>query len=167
MKKAALVILMFCLLFSGCKSQKTVSFVTKGIEFDLKVAYGETNYDLSVTIDNGGCMTADVNSPEQIKGMKLKLNKFETVAEYKDLQYTYNDEEFTGNNPIIMVHSILSDLSDKQLSLKDGENCVVEDEFSGEEYEFVFSPSGLPIKFSMQSKNLSIVFYNVTVLYKE
>ena len=164
MKKAALVIRMFCLLFSGCKSEKNVLPITKGIKFDLKVNYGEADYDLSVVIDNGGCMKAVINSPEQIKGMKINVNKFETVSEYKNLKYTHNDEKFTGNNPIIMLHSILSDLGDKELPLKEGENCVVQDKYSGKEYELVFSPSGLPIRFSMNSENLGIVFYNVTVL---
>ena len=164
MKKAALVVIMFCFLFSGCKSEKTVSPITKGIKFDLKVNYGKANYDVSVIIDNGGCMEALINSPDKISGMKITANKFETVSEYKNLKYTYNDEEFTRNNPIIMVYNILSDLSDKQLPLKEGENCVEKDEFSSKEYEFVFSPSGLPISFNMNSENLNIVFCDVIVL---
>lgn len=164
MRKAAFVLVLFCLVLSGCNSPKTVSPVTKGIKFDLKAAYGETDYDLSVAIDNGGCMKAVINSPAEIKGMKLNVNNFETIAEYKDLKHIYNSEEFADNNPIITVHRILSDLSDKQLPLKEGENCIVEDRFSGKEYEFIFSPSGLPISFNMNAESLSIVFHNVTVL---
>ena len=76
MKKAASLILVFCFLFSGCRSQKTVSLVTKGIKFDLKIAYGGADYEASVLIDNGGCMEAVINSPEKIKGMKITSNKF-------------------------------------------------------------------------------------------
>ena len=164
MKKAAFILLMFCFLISGCKSQKTVAPVTKGIEFDLKVTYGEADYDLSVTIDNGGCMKAFVNSPEKISGMKITANKFETVAEYKDLMYTYNDEEFITGNPIITLYNVLSNLSNEQLPLKNGENCIVKNKISDKEYEFVFSPSGLPISLNINSENLNAVFYNVTVL---
>ena len=155
---------MFCFLLSGCKSEKTVSPIMKGIKFNLKVNYGEANYDVSVIIDNGGCMEALVNSPDKISGMKITANKFETASEYKNLKYTHNDERITENNPIVMVHNILSDLSNKQLPLKDGENCVVEEKFSGKEYEFVFSPSGLPISFNMNSENLNIVFCDVSIL---
>ena len=167
MKKATSLILVFCFLFSGCKSQKTASLVTKGIKFDLKIAYGEADYEASVLIDNGGCMEAVINSPEKIKGMKITSNKFETKVEYKDLKYTYNEEEFTGYNPIITVYNALSHLSDTKLPLKEGENCIVEGELLKEKYEFVFSPSGLPISFNMNSKNLGVVFCNVTVLKKE
>ena len=167
MKRATSLILLFCFLFSGCKSQKTVSFVTKGIKFDLKVAYGEADYEATVSIDNGGCMEAVINAPEKIKGIKITSDKFETKAEYKDLKHTYNEEGFAGDNPIITVYNVLSNLSDMKLPLKEGENCVVEGELSKDKYEFVFSPSGLPISFNMSSKNLSVVFCNVAVLKKE
>lgn len=158
--------LAFCFLLCGCNTQKTATPVTKGIEFTLNVSFGETKYDVSTRIDNGGCMDATVNLPEAIKGMKIISNKFETSAEYNNLNYTYNEDEFTGENCIVTIYNILSSLSDEQLPLKNGENCVVVGKYAGDKYDFVFSPSGLPIELNIETKNLKAVFSDICIRNK-
>lgn len=164
MKKLALLIFVTFFLLSGCNTTKTVTPVTKGIEFTLKVTSKDAEYNISAIIDNGGCMEATVNSPEAIKGMKITSNKFETLAEYKNLKYTYNEEEFSGDNYIITVYNILSSLEDKDLSFKNGENCLIADKYLGEKYEFIFSPAGLPIELNIDSKKLKVLFNDITII---
>ena len=146
------------LFFSGCNTSKTVTPVTKGIEFTLNVTAKESKYDITAVIDGGGCIEATVNSPETIKGMKITSNKFETLAEYKNLKYTYNEDEFSGDNYIITVYNILSSLENKKLSIESCENCSISDRYSGEKYDFTFSPAGLPIELNVESKNFKAVF---------
>ena len=164
MKKAALLTLVVCLFICGCSNAKTVSPVTKGIKFTLNAISDESEYNVSVLIDKGGCMDATVKSPEILNGMKITANNFETSTEYKDLKYTYNEDDFAGNNLLIAVFSILSSCEKKQLLLENGENCVINDKYLGEKYEFTFSPSGLPIKLSIPSRNLEAVFSDVGVV---
>lgn len=164
MKKAALLVLVICLFVCGCKNTKAVSPVTKGIRFTLNITSGEFKYNVSVVIDKGSCLDATVKSPETLNGMKITANNFETSTEYKDLKYTYNEDMLVGNNSVITVYNILSSLSDKQLPLKDGENCVIKGNVLTEEYEFTFSPSGLPISLNINSENFSAEFADTTVL---
>lgn len=164
MRKIALLMFAIVFLLCGCNMQKTVSPVTKGIKFTLNITCGETKYNIAAHIDKGGCMEAVVNSPKEIKGMKITSNRFETLSEFKNLKYTYNEDEFSGDNYIIMVYNILSSLENKKLSFKNGENCVLNGSFSGEKYIFVFSPSGLPIELNMDSKDLKAEFNDIGII---
>lgn len=156
--------LILCFLLCGCNTRKNVSPITKGIKFNLNISCGENNYDVSALIDNGDCMNATVNSPKSIKGMKITSNKFETLSEYKNLKYTYSDAAFSGENYVVMVYNILRALGDKQLTLKNGENCVLNGKYLGEEYSFTFSPSGLPIELNIKSKNLKAAFNDIGII---
>ena len=164
MKKIALLMLTFIFLLSGCSNAKTVTPITKGIEFTLNIDSGGAIYNVSSTIDNGGCLDATVNSPEAIKGMKITSNSFETLSEYKNLKYTYNEDEFSGNNIVVMVYNILSSLENKQFPSKDGENCLITGKYSDENFDFIFSPSGLPIELNIESKDLKVLFKDVTII---
>ena len=164
MKRLALLILVISFLLCGCNTRKNVSPVTKGIKFTLNIYCGETNYDVSALIDNGNCMNATVSFPEAIKGMKITSNKFETLAEYKNLKYTYNEDAFSGESYVVTVYNILRALGDKQLTLKNGENCVLDGKYLGEEYSFTFSPSGLPIELNIESKNFKAVFNDIGII---
>ena len=95
------------ILLCGCKGEKTITPITKGLEFTLVVTCDKTSYDISAVVDQGGCLKAKVNSPKVISGMEIYCNKFETLAKYRQLEYNYNEDEFAGNNCVVAVYNIL------------------------------------------------------------
>ncbi len=165
MKRAIISALIFVSFLCGCgKSTQTATPITKGISFTADVTYYNECYTCDVNVDESGIMSAEVTSPDELKGVKLKFDGENVTAEYLGLTYTLKTDTMPLGNVALSIYNAFTDVSENSLlAERDDGNCVIENEINGEKYEFTFSPSGLPLELKIPSKEFKVVFNNVTI----
>lgn len=153
------------LFLCGCGTVNEVTPVTDGISFDAVMEYYNEKYECSVNIDDDDIMTATVTSPEDIKGLKLKFDGEKVSAEFMGLVYEPKTGAFPMGNAVKTVYDVITEIDDEQTAkaTPDGKNCKLEGKMNGKEYEFYFSPAGLPLSLEIPDEAFKITFNNVTV----
>lgn len=153
------------LFLCGCGTVNEVTPVTDGISFDAVMEYYNEKYECSVNIDDDDIMTATVTSPEDIKGLKLKFDGEKVSAEFMGLVYEPKTGSFPMGNAVKTVYDVITEIDDEQTAkaTPDGKNCKLEGKMNGKEYEFYFSPAGLPLSLEIPDEAFKITFNNVTV----
>ena len=168
MRKISICVLMCVIMlagFVGCGGEKEVKPVLKGISFVAKITYYNEQYECDTQIDNNGKMTICVNDPDDLKGLKLTFSSEKIIAEYLGLTYTPKIDKMPFGNITKMIYLTLENISKENLGAKSKEsNCVIKGECQNREYEFEFSPSGLPLSLKIPNENFKIEFCDVNVL---
>lgn len=157
-------VFLIAFLFCGCASKSDTVPILKGIEFKSKIKYYNENYECNTMIDQSGVMVIEVLSPESIEGMKLTLEPSKITAEYKGITYTPKTQTMPACNVAQIIYNVFEDVANniETLSLKE-ENCVVNGKIDENEYDFTFSPSGLPLKLEISDMGFDMIFENVTI----
>ena len=165
MKRAVISVLILIMFLCGCGSKnKTAVPVTKGVSFTADVTYYNECYTCDVVVDENGVMTATVTYPEELSGVKLMFDGENVTAEYLGLTYTLKTDTMPLGNVALSIYNVFAHIAENGLTAEQDEsNCIIENEIDGEEYEFVFAPSGLPLELKMPDKELNVIFNNVTV----
>ncbi|MBQ8203743.1 MAG: hypothetical protein IJZ75_05625 [Clostridia bacterium] len=165
MKRAVISVVILILFLCGCGgSKKTATPVTKGISFTADVTYYNECYTCEVNVDEAGLMSAEVISPDELKGVKLKFDGENVTAEYLGLTYTLKTDTMPLGNVALSIYKVFTDIANNGLSAEySEENCLIENKVDGEKYEFCFSPAGLPLSLKIPNKEFLVIFSNVAI----
>ena len=154
-----LVLLLLC----GCADNKTVAPVLDNISFTAQIDYGDNEFVGNATLSND-TINLTVTEPQEIKDLILKLDKNGVTAEFKGVTYTPDINSLPQGAIAQVLYNVLNDIAASQdTAICDEENCVIKNKINGYDYEFTFSPSGLPISLEIDDLDLEIKFKNVTV----
>ncbi|MBQ8268043.1 MAG: hypothetical protein IJZ21_06655 [Clostridia bacterium] len=163
MFKKLFVLSFALLLLCGCADNKTVTPVLDNISFTAQIDYGDSEFVGNATLSND-TLNLTITEPQEIKDLILKLDKNGVAAEFKGVTYTPDINSLPQGAIAQVLYNILNDIAASQDTAICGEeNCVIENKINGYDYEFTFSPSGLPISLEIDDLDLEIKFKNVTV----
>lgn len=158
--KIAFCLALVCMLC--CCGKKTgVKPQLTDITFDAEAEYDGVEYLCSVQTDSELNMEINVNSPQELSGMIVKLSDGKLTVEYKGMTYAPENGEKTGGIVNNLYRAVIDSAEEKAV-YKDGNNCVISGESDGFKYDFFFSPTGLPLYLNM-GDGLCVQFNNVTV----
>lgn len=155
------VLLLLISFFCGCNQHNQVAPIVDNISFTANIDYEKQNYICEVSIVNS-VLKLTVNSPRNINGLTFVVDKNVTEAKLNDISYSCNTSQLSCDNIAEIIYKILIDVTDKTIIDKE-KNCIICDSLSGNNYEFVFSPSGLPLSLNVIELDLYIKFSNVVV----
>ena len=153
-----LVLLLLC----GCGKPKAVTPALDNISFIAEIDYGDTEFAANASIAED-TLNLVVTKPQEIKDLTLNITKNGVTAEFKGVTYTPNINSIPGGAIAQVLYDILNDIAGNKTANCDEENCEIEGSVNGYQYEFTFSPSGLPISLQIDDLDLEIEFKNVTV----
>lgn len=162
MFKKLLAFPLVLLLLCGCAEQKTVTPALDNISFTAEIDYGDTEFAANASITDGA-LNLVVTKPQEIKDLILNITKNGVTAEFKGVTYTPDTNTIPVGSVAQVLYDILNDIGGNKKANCNQENCEIEDSVNGYSYEFVFSPSGLPISLQIDDLDLEIEFKNVTV----
>lgn len=150
------------LLLCGCAEQKAVTPVLDNISFTAEIDYGDNEFAANATLAEDA-LNLVVTKPQEIKDLTLDITKNGVTAEFKGVTYTPEISSLPEGAIAQVLYNILNDIAGNKTANCDEENCVIKSQVNGYEYEFTFSPSGLPISLQIGDLDLEIKFKNVTV----
>lgn len=151
------------LLLCGCAQKTTATLTTDNISFTAEIDYGDTEFTADVTLEQDA-LNLVVNEPQEIKGLILNFTKNGATAEFKDVTYTPDINTLPQGAIVQVLYDVLNDVTASQnKAVCNEENCIINGKVNYYEYEFTFSPSGLPISLEIDDIDLDIKFKNVTV----
>lgn len=152
-----LVILSLC----GCSKPETTRPTLNNITFTAQIDYNECRYVCNVDVSDD-IFNLVILEPKEIKDLILKIDKTSLVAEFMGVKYALDINSFPQCSLIRIVYDVFNDAANKECSFKN-ENCKIVGKVSEYDYEFLFSPSGLPLSLEIKNLNLKIIFNNVIV----
>ena len=160
LKKFLILPLLFCII-CGCSQKRQVKPILNNIAFTALADYNSDKYNVDATITDGA-LNLIVNEPEKIKGFVLQIDKNNVKAEYKGISYDSDIDSLPQAAIARLLFNIVDDISDKNL-ICSNENCEIIGEVDDIQYNFIFSPAGLPLSLNIEDINLKIEFSNVTL----
>ena len=162
MFKKLLAFPLVLLLLCGCGKPKAVTPALDNISFIAEIDYGDTEFAANASIAEN-TLNLVITKPQEIKDLTLNITKNGATAEFKGVTYTPNINSIPGGAIAQVLYDILNDIAGNKTANCDEENCEIEGSINGYQYEFTFSPSGLPISLQIDDLDLEIEFKNVTV----
>ena len=159
--KKILVLLLAILSLCGCTVSKTVSPILDNILFTVNIDYAQDKYvaDASIVDDT---LNLVIREPEIISCLSLGFDENGLSAEFKGIKCTSEVDSLPQSAIIQVLYNVINDAVNKQL-VYDDTNCRITGKVNEYKYEFVFSPSGLPLKIEIEDFDLLFYFSNVSL----
>lgn len=163
MIKRLFVLPLVLLLLCGCSERKSVTPVLNNISFTAEIDYGDAEFMANVELTQDA-LNLVVTEPQEIKDLTLNIAKNGVTSEFKGATYSPDISSLPEGAIVQVLYDVLTDISASQnTTVCDEENCEIKGRVNGYEYEFTFSPTGLPISLEIDDLNLEIKFKNVTI----
>jgi len=159
-KKLLFIPLLILIFLSGCKSTEEKKPVTSGLEFEAEAEYNSKDYLLKVVITDSENIKAEVKKPANLSGLKVTYEDKKVKCEYLGITYEPKTEVPLNSITDIMF-SCISNLDNGEI--KEDGNYILNGTVENFDYEYTYSPLGLPISLDVPDKNLKINFKNVSL----
>ena len=161
MKKLIVLSVIALLICCGCSKTNTTTPILDNISFTAQINYDKQEYVCDVVITES-VLNIVVSEPEQIKGLTVKVDKNGTMAEFMGISYTPDLNSLPQGAVAQVLFSVLEDAAEKS-AVYVNENCEIDGNVNGYEYDFTFSPSGLPLSLVIEDLDLEINFNNTAL----
>lgn len=161
MKKILVLPLMFVFL-CGCSKKSTVAPIVNDISFEAEIEYDESQFICDVIIEEN-VFDITVTEPQNISGLRFVLSGDEVTVDFEGILYSKAIDDLSDNSVSKILFKVFSDINNGKFAEYDGENCKISGKTDDYEYDFTFSPSGLPIDLEIDDLDLIIDFKNVTL----
>lgn len=152
MKRILVISACLLVLLCGCKKAKKEN-VTNGISFLAEISIKEKEFTINGSVDKTGALTANVLSPETIKGLQIYADKEKAYLEFMGLKYENNISKYPISN---IVNLILSSL-DEDTSQTDKKTGNIK----GYDYILLFDENGYPEKLQIEELDITVEFKDV------
>lgn len=162
MLKKLLVLPLILLTLCGCSKSRKTTPILQNISFMAEIIYGEDEFICDAFVSDDALKLV-INEPVEIKDLTLITNKNGVTVEFKGISYSPDINSLPQGALAKVLFDVLNDISNNDSLVCDDENCKITGRLDGYEYEFIFSPSGLPISLYIDQIDLKIDFKNVTV----
>ncbi len=149
------------LMLCSCSKIETTKPILNDITFTVQIDYNNTQYICNADVTNDA-LNLVILEPQEIKDLTLKIDRNVLTTKFKDIEYTPDKNTLPQGTVIWILYDVFNNVAVKECSFSD-ENCKISGKVDECEYEFVFSPSGLPLSLEIDDLDLKIIFNNVIV----
>lgn len=148
-----------CILCS-CDGAKDILLQTGSYSGTCSVIFGDSAYDMTVEVGEGGNMTAVFSSPAELAGLKFCFAGEEFTLSYQEMNWTGNSEDFPSASAVTAIRNAFvavgrSGAAAQQTS--DGLYMLQGSCDSGD-YKFSFNADGSPHALTIESIELQTAF---------
>lgn len=159
--KKAICVFMIVLCLCSCSKGETEPELL-GITFTAQLQFYNEAYVFEGKLLEDATLEMLLKEPEELKDLKLTVNDNGIKAEYKGLIYEANEATMPFSRVVQNFYSPLIAIANDK-TLKADQNGEINGEFGGEKCSLLVSPTGLPQKFKLKSKQLELNFYSISV----
>lgn len=152
--------LLMLLTLAGCGEAEEVDTKLVGISFDADIEYEDYECECSIKAYGGGVFSCTVTKPETISGTTVTYDGEETAVTYMGMTYKPS-AKIPTENVAEMLSNVVKNTAPAQ---KDGEEYKVYGKTGGYDYVLTVSETGLPLRLTCPSADLSVEFTNVKII---
>ena len=156
-----LALLFICLC--GCSKSTKAKPILNNISFVAEIDYGKEKFVCNTEISDD-VIKLVVKEPIEIEDLCLTISQNGAEAELKGVTYTTDSDTLPKGSVIKILYNLIKDISENKSADCDDENCKITGKSDDYKYDFIYSPSGLPISLEIEELDLKIEFKNVTVI---
>ena len=160
MKKLFALLLIFLCLCS-CNGKEIKPQLSE-ISFTAELSYFNEVYIFDGEIKKDGRLIANMKEPSELSDLKLTVTPKGITADYKGLSYTANEATMPFSKIMSDFYGAVAELS-KSEKLKTDKNGEAVGEIGDTGYTLVLSPTGLPQSLALDTKHITVKFYNLSV----
>ena len=156
MKKSIIIFVVFIILiFSGCKKNDSIKMISTNFTSVVDIMHNNNNYKFKYIYNtDGDYKFLSINQP-----VDIDLIFEDGVYTLQNLNLKSNvNEEFIENSPLFIINSIIND----------SKNILITQDYNGifnyygtskyGEYKLRLDNKGLPLKLSVESQGITVVF---------
>ena len=151
------------LIFCGCSQTRGVTPVLDNLSFTANVKYDKSSYVCDATVTEG-VLNLVVKEPREIKGFTLTVDKNGTQAKFNDAEIALDTSTMPQGAVAQVLFDVVNDANTKETTERMDGNYEIIGNVNNNNYNFVFSPTGLPISLKIENIDFEIEFQNVTVI---
>lgn len=160
MKKLICIFIIALCLCSCSKVETQPKLLSTTFTAELEFYNEEYVFDGELLED--ATLKISVKEPEELKDLYITVTDDVMKAEYKGLTYEANAATLPFSRVIGQFYSPLKAIATDK-TLKADKKGEINGEFGGEKCSLIVSPTGLPQKFEIKSKQLNLRFYNISI----
>lgn len=162
MKLKLALMVSLCFIVCGCTTQKTDSPKLVDIEFTVQILRDEKEYScFGSFIDDE--LKLIMESPDTIKDTTIVFKDQMVCVEYLGLETKTPISDFPQNDTSLILYKIINSLGDGEGKRNDDKNYIISGKIEERDFEFMLSPSFLPISICVPELNLNLQFSDVTL----
>lgn len=162
MLKKLLVLPLVLLLLCGCTNRKKVEPILNNISFNAEIKYDDNKYVVNASVKDDA-LNIVVIEPNRIKDLTFVIDKNGATAKFGGVEFVPRISSLPQGAVVNIFYKIINDINNIKTADYCGDNCVVESSVDNIEYNFKFSPSGLPISLNIDEFDVEIIFKKVTI----
>ena len=121
---------------------------------------------MNTVLSEDGTVKGTVTAPETLKGAVFTAKDDEVTLEFHGIAYTKKIDDYPVTSVITSLCGIINDAKNGNLEGSGADNRRISGKCKGLEYEFWFTPSGLPLKLSVPETDTVIVFSDTAITEK-
>lgn len=160
MKKLICVFIIALCLCSCAKAETQPKLLSTTFTAELEFYNEEYVFDGELLED--ATLKISVKEPEELKDLNITVTDEGMKAEYKGLTYEANAATMPFSRVISQFYLPLKSIATDK-TVKADKNGEINGEFASEKCSLIISPTGLPQKFEIKSKQLKLSFYNISI----
>ncbi len=168
MKKAVLILISFCLVFSGCNGYNKipdVTAVTSGISFIAKLSYMENHYDYSVTIKENGVTEMKYISKSKETGIDYIFKKDTVIYSYDGLSHKTDISDLEDGSVSDFIYTVFRETEKLRNNvIYKNQNYYIKGETDKYKFKIFLGQTGLPIKIIDTKMGVSVVIKSPSLI---
>lgn len=114
MKKIFSVIMLICLLFSGCKMKEYTPVIPSAFKNEAVVYTGDFSFNCEICKTQSSVYVTVTST--NAKGMKMEYNGSELSFTYDDFSYSLDAKEFEKSNVAVIVYDVFDYINSSEQS---------------------------------------------------
>lgn len=168
MKKFSLILISFCLLFTGCNGynkSSAVTVVTTELSFIAKLNYMNNSFDYSVTINENGDTAMKYISNSGEIGTDYIFQKDTVTYCYNSLEYKTDISSIPSSSVADFIYIVFREIDGlKNNVCYKNQQYYIKSETDKYKFKIILGQTGLPIKITDSQKEISVEIKKPTLL---
>lgn len=158
---------LICIVFAvlslcGCAEKRSsVTPVLKGISFNAEITCYNECYNAFCSVSEDGVISAEVTSPDELKGLKFTVSGGEIKTEFDGISETDKLKELPVCGAYTAMLGALCDAMNGDYPvINDGNELFVNADTENGKYRLNIAPTGLPLLLEMPDEDFKTEFFD-------
>lgn len=168
MKKTFLLLMSFCLIFSGCNGynkSSDVTVVTSGLSFIAKLSYLDNNFDYSVIINENGETEIKYISKSGDTGTDYIFKNDTVIYSHNGLEYKTDISAIPDSSTADFIYTVFKEAENiKNNVIYKNQQYYINGETKKYKFKIFLGQTGLPIKITDSKMGISVIIQNPTLI---
>lgn len=160
--KKLICIVFVVLSLCGCSEKRSsVKPVLKGISFNAEITCYNECYTAACAVSEDGAISAEVTSPDELKGLKFAVKNGDITTEFDGISATEKLKDLPVCGAYTAMIDVLCDvMNSEDPVINDGNELFINAGTENGKYRLSIAPTGLPLSLEIPDQGFKMEFFD-------